>query len=52
MTRMNPILRFFIVALLALSVASCGVPPLLNRTVNNTAGSRPIANEPAIRSWD
>jgi|688.fasta_scaffold228043_2 hypothetical protein len=36
MTRMNPILRFFIVALLALSVASCGVPPLLNRTVNNT----------------
>ena len=36
MTRMNPILRFFIVALLALSVASCGIPPLLNRTVNNT----------------
>jgi hypothetical protein len=33
---MNPILRFFIVALLALSVASCGIPPLLNRTVNNT----------------
>lgn len=36
MALMNSILRFFVVALLALAVSSCGIPPLLNRTVNNT----------------
>jgi len=37
MTRMKRILCWLALAMITLSVASCGIPQLLGRTVNNTA---------------